>query len=204
MNWGWIVAAGAFGGSLASILTYLGTVPFGSRNFRSWRLRRLSATIDALHPERHSAQRAVLQAAHDRLADLVAASYRIPTPWKRYVRAASAFGFALGWGYWLWHSFDPARVFETFLFSSFSTFTLLMSYRWTVPYLRYIHAERMRFIEAGCPAHFATTRTPDAIRDINYRRRQERALRAAVRGRAESRVRWRTRRASVARRLRRL
>lgn len=146
----------------------------------------------------------MLESRRDRTADLVAAAHRIPTPWKRYVSAAAAFGFAVGWSYYLWRSFDPVRVFETFLFSSFSTFALLMSFRWTVPYLRYIHRERERFITEGCPARFASTRTPDAIRDINYRRRQRRSLEAAAVGLAISRGKWEVRRAAAARWLRRL
>jgi hypothetical protein len=188
---------------LASLLTFLGSVPFGPRNFRAWRLRRLAATIGALDPDRHKAQRTVLENRRYRLADLVAAAYQVRTPWRRYVSAAAAFGFSVGWSYYLWCSFEQVRVFETITLLSFSTFALLMSYRWTVPYLRYIHAERSRFIAQGCPERFATTRTPDAIRDINYRRRQQRSLQAAARGRERSRSNWRVRRAGIARWLRR-
>lgn len=203
MDWQSLLGAGALGGSVASVLTYLGTVPFGPRKFRAWRLRRLSATMDALDPTRHAAQRAVLYSRQDRLADLVAAAYRVPTPWKRYVLAAGAFGFTVGNSYLLWRTWDPAIGLPTFIAASFITYALLLTYLWTVPYIRYVRRERNRFIEEGCPASFASTRTPDAIRDINDRRRQRRLLEDAARGRVEIGMSCASRRAAIARWLRR-
>lgn len=179
MHWSWIGPAGAIFGGAASLLTYLGTAPFGPRTYWSWRLRRHASTLEVLDPDRQEAQRAVLLLQADRLASRLAAAYRIPTPWKSYVAGSFVLGYGLGLAYV--ESYMPGDNALTRVNALILCFAcLLIAYRYIYLDFAFVRRERTRFMQQGCPTSFASTRTPQVIRYIKVRLHTERAIRVAV------------------------
>jgi hypothetical protein len=175
--WGWVERiswAVVASGPLVSVLS---TALFGPAPYSSFRLRRISANVNAMDPERHKAQREVLLFRMDVLASKVAAAHRIRTPWRRYLGAA-ALWFALmdigtnevrrivhgpsagDPGSWVVNG----PILIVLAIGGLEAWVLTRS-------LWEIRWERARFIRDGCPAHFAIR--PDSW--TLYRRAQRRS-----------------------------
>ena len=92
--------------AISTLLTAAVGLQFTPARYWSWRLRRHMQTVEAIDSERQKNQREVLMRRADYLSSRVAAAYRIPTDWGRFLLR----------GYSVWYLSELLSVLPIVLF----------------------------------------------------------------------------------------